>query len=98
MTDNFFFHRNFLVSNTGPVVSPDASRVLRQVFPRLCQREMGRQYTGEGESRKRRARIIELYHKIQCMVRSSPKLRRETTLALLDVNQHTLSMWYVKHR
>ena len=72
---------------------PDANRVMRQVFVRLCQRVTGRQYASTGESRKRWARIIELYRKIQCMVRSSPQLRRDTTIALLDVNQHTLSMW-----
>ena len=87
------FRRNFLGSNTGPTASPNANRVMRQVFVRLCQRVTGRQYASTGESRKRWARIIAIYQKIQCMVRASPQLHQDTTLALLDVNQLTLSTW-----
>ncbi|KAF0310613.1 hypothetical protein FJT64_018409 [Amphibalanus amphitrite] len=72
----------------------DASCVMRQVFVRLCQRVTGRQYASTGEWRKSWAQNLTLYRKRQRMVRSSAQLRRDTTIALLDVNQHMLSIWH----
>ncbi|KAF0310614.1 hypothetical protein FJT64_018410 [Amphibalanus amphitrite] len=67
---------------------------MRQVFVRLCQRVTGRQYASTDEWRKRWAQNLTLYRKRQRMVRSSAQLRRDTTIALLDVNQHMLSIWH----
>ncbi|KAF0310612.1 hypothetical protein FJT64_018408 [Amphibalanus amphitrite] len=60
----------------------------------LCQRVTGRQYASTGESRKRWVQNLTLYRKRQRMVRSSAQLRRDTTIALLDVNQRMLSIWH----
>ena len=82
-------------AGTGPAVSPDANRVMEQVFVRLCQRVTTRQYQ-EGGLKRRWARIIHPYQNLQTTIRQNAQLQRQTNIALLDVNQYTLSMWCVK--
>ena len=102
MTHDFFFHliwfclslRCFLGSNSVPVQWPDCYRYTEAIISEPCNLHPG------PEKLKKKQQTIGLlckdYRDIQERVMNNSMVMRETQIQLPDINQTTLSQWYIK--
>ena len=86
--------RCFLGANSGPAQKPSSSRVVEALCLQLCRRHPSPRKK-EGTYTPRFAVVLQEYINIRDLVLSSADLLSRTTIQLFEINQHTLSQWYV---
>jgi len=87
-------YRCFLSSAGGPAQWPDASRLVEAMCVRLCRLHPAAVQVG-GVRQRRWNAIIADYSHIRELVLSNFKLMDSTGLQLFELNQRTLTQWFV---
>lgn len=91
--------RSFLSATGGPAQWPDASRLVEAICVRLC--ELHPSPTKSTKSKTGRVReqrwstILAKYSHLRELVLSNRQLLDNTTLQLFELNQRTLTQWFV---
>ena len=80
--------------NTGPATWPDASRLVEAICVMLCRLHPSPRKSGRAVT-PRFPVVASDYASIRQLVVTNARLMEQTTLLLFDINQRTLSQWYV---
>jgi len=89
-------YRSFLSSTGGPAQWPNASRLVEAMCIRLC-RKYPAQVQASGVRQRRWNFIIHDYSHIRDLVLSNQQLMENTGLQLFELNQRTLTQWFVAY-
>ncbi|XP_022778182.1 uncharacterized protein LOC111319705, partial [Stylophora pistillata] len=86
--------RCFLGSNSAPAQWPDCNRYTEAVISELCNAHPGPERSSKKTS-NRWSLVCKDYRGIQERVMNNGMVMRETQIQLPDINQATLSQWYI---
>ena len=80
--------------NSGPATWPDASRLVEAICLMLCRLHPSPRKSGRAVT-PRFSAVASDYASIRQLVVTNTRLMEQTSLQLFDINQRTLSQWYV---
>ena len=85
--------RCFLGQGTGPAQKPDSNRYMESLIIKLCH-VYSTPERSQGKTVQRWTLITRAYSLIRDIVVSNPRVMEETSIALLEINNATLTTWY----
>lgn len=89
-----FCFRCFLGQNAGPAQRPDCNRYMQAIIDKLCAAYPGN-VVQNGNRVLRWTLILRAYQNIKTLVVQCSKVMSDTAIQLVDINQSTLTQWYV---
>ena len=84
----------FLGQNAGPAQRPDCNRYMEAIIGKLCVAYPGNVVQNENRV-LRWTLILRAYQNIKALVVQCSKVMSDTAIQLVDINQSTLTQWYV---
>ena len=89
-----FCFRCFLGQNAGPAQRPDCNRYMQAIIDKLCAAYPGN-VVQNGNRVLRWTLILRAYQNIKTLVVQCSKVMSDTAIQLVEINQSTLTQWYV---